>query len=130
MSVWSRRPALRWVVPAVAAALVVGGGAAANAVVDRDDPPDLTPRTAAELLTDLQTAQVAAGSGTVVVTADLGLPELPDSGERGHADLGSLGSGSNTLRLWYDGPARVRVAVLGTLRHAGLIRSGSRPLCG
>src|SRR5690606_18654299 len=124
MSVWSRRPALRWLVPALAAALVVGGGAAANAVVNRDDPPDLPPPTAAELLTDLQTAQVAAGSGTGVVTADLGLPELLDSGERGHADLGSLWSGSNTLRLWYDGPERVRVALLGTLSQADIIRNG------
>lgn len=123
MSVWTRRPALRWLVPVLAAALVVGGGAAANAVANRDDTPDLPPRTAAELLTDLQTAQVV-GSGTVVVTADLGLPELPDSDEHGHADLGSLWSGSSTLRLWYDGPERVRLALLGTLSQADIIRNG------
>lgn len=123
MSRWTRRPALRWLVPVLAAALAIGGGAVANAVVDRDDPPDLPPRTAAELLTALQTAQVA-GSGTVVVSVDLGLPPLPDTSAHGHADLGSLWSGSSTLRLWYDGPERVRLALLGTLSQSDIIRNG------
>lgn len=123
MSVWTRRPALRWLVPGVAAALVLGGGAAASAIAATDDP-DLPPRSAAELLVDLQTVQVGAVSGTVVMTADLGLPALPDSGEHGEADLGSLWSGSNTLRVWYDGPERMRVALLGTLSQSDIIRNG------
>jgi outer membrane lipoprotein-sorting protein len=123
MSVWTRRPALRWLVPGVTAALVLGGGAAASAIAATDDP-DLPPRSAAELLVDLQTAQVGAVSGTVVMTADLGLPAMMDNGEQGQADLGALWSGSNTLRLWYDGPERARVALLGTLSQTDVIRNG------
>jgi outer membrane lipoprotein-sorting protein len=120
---WTRRPALRWLVPGMAAALVIGGGAAANALAATDDP-DLPPRSAAALLVELQTAQVGAFSGTLVANADLGLPALPDSDDHGGADLGSLWSGSNTLRVWYDGPERVRVALLGTLSQADIIRNG------
>jgi outer membrane lipoprotein-sorting protein len=123
MSVWTRRPALRWLVPGVAAAVVLGGGAAASAIGASEDP-DLPPRTAAELLVDLHTAQIGAVSGTVVVTADLGLPALPDSDQHGGADLGSLWSGSNTLRVWYDGPERARVALIDTLSQSDIIRNG------
>ncbi|HEY8472116.1 MAG TPA: sigma-E factor regulatory protein RseB domain-containing protein [Natronosporangium sp.] len=124
MAIWTRRPALRWLVPGVAAALVLGGGAAASAIAATQDDPDLPPRSAAELLVDLQTAQIGSVSGTVVTTANLGLPVLPGAGEAGNADLGSLWSGSNTLRVWYDGPERVRVALLDTLSQADIIRNG------
>jgi outer membrane lipoprotein-sorting protein len=124
MSVWTRRPALRWLVPGLTVAAVLGGGAAASAIAASDDP-DLPPRTAAELLVDLQTAQIGAVSGTVVMTADLGLPSMiGGAGEHGDADLGSLWSGSNTLRVWYDGPERARVALLGTLSQSDIIRNG------
>lgn len=119
----STRPAWRWLVPAVAAVLVIGGGAAAGAIVRQADP-DLPARTAAELLADLHSVQLGALSGTVVQTADLGLP-LPDLGQQdGGADLGGLWSGSNTLRVWYDGPERVRVALMDTLSQSDIIRSG------
>lgn len=122
MSIWSGRPLLRWLVPGVAAALVIGGGAAAGAIAQSGEP-DLPPRTAAELLADLHTVQVGALSGTVVQTADLGLP-LPDTGEQEEADLAGLWSGSNTLRVWYDGPERARVALLGRLSQSDIIRNG------
>lgn len=124
MGIWTRRPALRWLVPGIAAALVLGGGAAASAITATHDDPDLPPRSAAELLVDLQTAQIGAVSGTVVMTADLGLPAMFGNGEHGSADLGSLWAGSNTLRVWYDGPERARVALLGTLSQADIIRNG------
>jgi outer membrane lipoprotein-sorting protein len=113
---------LRWLVPGVAVALVIGGGAAAAAIAQSAEP-DLPPRTAAELLSDLHSFEVGALSGTVVQTADLGLP-LPDTGRSGEADLAGLWSGSNTLRVWYDGPERVRVALLGTLSQSDIIRNG------
>lgn len=123
MNGWSRWPALRWLVPAIAAALVVGGGAAANAIASSDEP-DLPPRTAAELLADLHAVQIGGLSGTVVQSADLGLPLPPDTGHSGDADLAGLWSGSNTLRVWYDGPDRARVALLGTLSQSDIIRNG------
>lgn len=125
MKVRTTRPALRWLVPAVAAALAIGGGAAASAITTSD--PDLPPRSPAELLADLQTAQVGAFSGTLLLNSDLGLPALPDgNGGHGHgrADLGSLWTGSHTLRVWYDGPERVRMALLGTLSQSDIIRNG------
>jgi outer membrane lipoprotein-sorting protein len=123
MSVWTRYPALRWLVPGVTAVAVVGGGAAAGAIATQEEP-DLPPRTAAELLVDLQTAQIGAVSGTVVTNADLGLPALPRGEDDGRPDLSSLWSGSTTLRVWYDGPERVRVAMLGTLSQSDIIRNG------
>jgi outer membrane lipoprotein-sorting protein len=124
MSVWSRRPALRWLVPGAAAVLIVGGGAAATAIAASVEP-ELPPRSAAELLVDLQTAEVEGLSGTVVQTADLGLPAMPETRGHGSADLGSLWSGSNTLRVWYAGPEQARVALLGTLGQTDVIRNGA-----
>jgi outer membrane lipoprotein-sorting protein len=122
MSVWTRRPALRWLVPVTVAALMVGG-AAAGAIAAVTEPK-LPPRSAAELLVDLQTAEVAGLSGTVVHTAELGLPALPATRGHGSADLGSLWSGSSTLRVWYAGPEQTRVALLGTLGQSDIIRNG------
>ncbi|WP_239677939.1 LolA family protein [Natronosporangium hydrolyticum] len=122
MSVWSRRPALRWLVPATATAMVIGGGAAANAIAATE--PELPPRSATELLVDLQTAEVDGFSGTVVQTIDLGLPGLPETAGHGSADLGTLWSGSNTLRVWYGSPDQLRIALLGTLGQSDIIVDG------
>jgi outer membrane lipoprotein-sorting protein len=124
MSVFRSRPALRWLVPAAAAVLVVGGGAAGGLVANAD--PTLPERSAAQLLADLQTAHVDGLSGTVVQRADLGLPALPNMGGGGsnEADLTRLASGTNTLRVWYAGPEKSRLALLSTLGETDLIRNG------
>lgn len=124
MSVFTNRPALRWLVPAAAAVVVVGGGAAIGTLGAAADPA-LPPRSAAQLLVDLQTAQVDGFSGTVVQRADLGLPVLPGIGGSGSTDLTALVSGTHTLRVWYAGPDRARVALLGTLGESDLVRNGS-----
>jgi outer membrane lipoprotein-sorting protein len=122
MNPWRSRPALRWLVPALAVALVLGGGAAASAITQ--DDPHLPARTPEQLLVDVQTAQVDSFSGTLVLTSELGLPPLPETEGEGGTDFGSLWSGSNTLRIWYDGPERIRLALLGTLGQADFIRNG------
>jgi outer membrane lipoprotein-sorting protein len=125
MSVTKSRPALRWLVPAVATVVVIGGGAAVGTFAASADP-SLPPRTAAQLLVDLQTARLEGLSGTVVQTSDLGLPSLPDlGGGSGSADLMSLITGDNTLRVWYSGPDKARVALMGTLGETDVIRNGS-----
>jgi outer membrane lipoprotein-sorting protein len=118
-------PALRWLAPAAVAALVIGGGAAAGRMV-ADARPTLPPRTAAQLLADLQTAHVTGMSGTVVERADLGLPQLPDLGGDGAAvtDVNQLLSGTNTIRVWYAGPTRSRVALLSTLGETDVVHNG------
>jgi outer membrane lipoprotein-sorting protein len=125
VSVFRSRPALRWLVPSAAAALVIGGGAAAGTLVASADPA-LPERSAAQLLVDVQNAKVDGFSGTIVETADLGLPSLPAiTGDQGSADLTKLITGSNTARVWYAGDNKVRLAVLGTLGETDVIRNGT-----
>ncbi len=91
---------------------------------------DLAPRTAAELLADLQRARLDQLSGTVVQTADLGLPQLPGMGGSGEmggasgAELSSVVSGSHTWKVWYGGEDRQRLALIGTLGESDVIRNG------
>ncbi len=85
--------------------------------------PSLPARTAAELLVSLSEAELQPMSGTVVQTARLGLPELPEA--PGGSSLMSLASGSNTVRVWYGGPDQVRLALMGSLAETDVIRSGS-----
>jgi outer membrane lipoprotein-sorting protein len=123
MSIFTSRPALRWGVPVLVFGAVIGGGAAARTLAASADP-SLSPRTAAQLLVDLQTARLDGGSGTVVEQADLGLPSLPGLGGQGSSDLSSLVSGSHTMRVWFSGPDQARVALLGTLGEQDVITNG------
>ncbi|MGS2618311.1 LolA family protein [Micromonospora sp. LZ34] len=120
MSVLKSRPVLRWLVPVTAAATVIGGGAAIGTFAAQAEP-SLPPRTAAQLLVDLQTSRLEGLSGTVVQRADLGLPAL--AGLAG-GELGGLLTGTHTLRVWHSGPDRQRVALLDTLGEQDIIRNG------
>ena len=114
---------MRWLVPSAAAVLVIGGGAAAGTIVANADP-SLPKRSAAQLLVDVQNAKVDGLSGTVVQRADLKLPALSGLGEGG-ADLMKLITGNNTVRVWYAGEDKARVAVLSTLGETDIIRNGT-----
>lgn len=123
VSVFRSRPALRWLVPSAAAVAVIGGGAAAGTIVASADPA-LPDRSAAQLLVDLQGADPAGFSGTVVQSTDLGLPGvagLLKNVEGG--GLTSLVSGSNTARVWYASDDKVRLALLGTDGETDVIRN-------
>ncbi|MEH0841924.1 sigma-E factor regulatory protein RseB domain-containing protein [Micromonospora sp. CPCC 205711] len=120
MSVLKSRPALRWLVPLAAAVTVVGGGVAVGTFAANAEPA-LPPRSAAQLLVDVQTARLDGLSGTVVQRADLGLP--PIAGLVG-GDLTKLLTGTHTLRVWHSGPDRQRVALLDTLGERDVIRAG------
>jgi outer membrane lipoprotein-sorting protein len=126
MSIFERNPTLRWAVPAVTAVALVGGGAAVgglHAIADAGLPA----RTAAELLVDVQQARLDGLSGTVVQKSDLGLPDLPvagASGGAGSSNLTSLISGTHTMRVWFAGPDKARMALLGTLGESDVIRNG------
>jgi len=115
-------PALRWLAPAGAALAIVAGGVAIGAVTSAADPT-LPTRSAAQLLVDLQTAQLDGLSGTVVVRANLGLPALPGLNRDG-AELSALLAGTHTLRVWYSGPDKMRLALLDTLGETDLVRNG------
>lgn len=120
MPMLTKLPALRWAVPAVVAASVIGGGAAIGTLTASADP-SLPPRSAAQLLVDLQTAQLDGLSGTVVQRADLGLPSLATSASGQSTDLTSLIAGKHTLRVWYAGPDQARIALLGRLGESDII---------
>jgi outer membrane lipoprotein-sorting protein len=123
MGLTTSHPALRWAVPGAVVAIVIGAAGLTAATADAS--PTLPPRSAAELLVDVQTASVTALSGTIVQTADLGLPELPvQMGDRGSAEFTSLISGTHTLRVWYGGEDKQRLALLGTLGESDIVRNG------
>jgi outer membrane lipoprotein-sorting protein len=116
----------RWAVPVAAAVALAGVGPLATTLT-ASAQGSLPPRTAAQLLVDVQHARLTALSGTVVETSDLGLPSLPNVGGRGgsSASFSSLVSGSHTMRVWYAGPDQVRLALLGQLGESDLVRHGS-----
>jgi outer membrane lipoprotein-sorting protein len=125
MSIFTSRPGLRWAVPAVAAVAVVGAGVAAKTLAVAAEP-ELPQRSAAQLLVDLQTAQLNGLSGTVVERADLGLDALATlAGGAGSSNLTSLVSGKHTLRVWYSGPDKTRLALVGTNGETDVIRNGT-----
>jgi outer membrane lipoprotein-sorting protein len=115
---------LRWGVPVVAAAAVA---AVVSGVFTAQADPSLPPKTAGQLLVALQGAQVDGLSGTVVQDSNLGLPQLPQlgSGSGGTSSLTSLLTGSHTLRVWYAGQDKQRVALLGLLGETDVVRNGT-----
>lgn len=118
----TRTSLLRWGAPVAAVAAVA---VAASGVLTAEADPTLPPRTAGQLLVDLQGAKVDGLSGTVVQDSELGLPTLPDVGSgRGGASLTALLTGSHTLRVWYAGESKQRVALLGSLGETDAVRNG------
>jgi outer membrane lipoprotein-sorting protein len=95
--------------------LGVVGLAASGMITTKHHPAPLPGTTTADLLADVQTATVPGLSGTIVAQLSLGLPSLPGASDSdGDASMAGLLSGSHTVRLWYGGPDRQRLAVLGT----------------
>lgn len=118
-SLVSRRR-LAWAVPAVAA-VVVGAAVAVPLVASAS--PSLPPKSAAQLLVDVSKSAGTPLSGTVVETARLGLPALPDTGGSAITPA-SLLAGSHTAKVWYDGADKARVALVGDLAETDLVRNG------
>ncbi|GAA1521443.1 sigma-E factor regulatory protein RseB domain-containing protein [Sphaerisporangium rubeum] len=119
--------AMRWGVP-VAAAAVAGAALAAGPVIAAvQGDPTLPERTAAQLLAEVARTAQRAGppvmSGTVVATTSLGLPSLPLPGGTSSSPLALL-SGSHTVKVWYGGDDRVRIALPGTMSETDLIADG------
>ncbi|SDO56525.1 Outer membrane lipoprotein-sorting protein [Nakamurella panacisegetis] len=121
----NRSALFRWAAPVAVAAVLVGGTLTVHAVAQSAGSGSLPPRTAAQLLVDLEQAKLTALSGTVVQSSDLGLPNLPDLSGGTSADLTSLITGTHTLRVWYDGPQKARLALLGRLGESDVIRNGA-----
>lgn len=129
MRFFTDHPAARWAAPLAAVGVV--GAISLGASVAASASTPLPPRTAAQLLVDLQGAHLTGLSGTVVQSSDLGLPALPGlssatgSGTGASSDLTSLMSGTHTLRIWFAGDTKQRIALLGSLGESDVVRNGS-----
>ncbi|MEV0005751.1 sigma-E factor regulatory protein RseB domain-containing protein [Micromonospora sp. NPDC050980] len=124
MSVMKNRAVLRWLVPVTAGVAVIGGGAAVGTFAAGADPA-LPPRSAAQLLDDLRTSRLDGLSGTVVQRADLGLPPIAAlAGKATGNQLAGLVSGTHTLRVWYGGEDRQRIALVDTLGEQDVLHNG------
>ncbi|HEY0486643.1 MAG TPA: hypothetical protein VGD72_10380 [Mycobacteriales bacterium] len=117
------RRLLRWGVPAAVLAILLAVPAAGS-VLRASAAPRLPHRTPQQLLADVQGVTVSGLSGTVVQHSDLGLPELPAPSGAGSSSLTSLVAGTHTMRVWFAGPDRARLALLGTLGESDVIVNG------
>jgi outer membrane lipoprotein-sorting protein len=118
---WYRRGPVRALVPLSAAAVIAGGVALAPSLASA--APNLPAISAQQLLTKVATSKVDAYSGTVNLTTNLGIPQLPDLS--GSANPLSLLSGSHTLQVAANGPEQQRVALLDQLSEYDVIHDGS-----
>jgi outer membrane lipoprotein-sorting protein len=119
---FSRRT--RWAVPAGAVA-VVAAVAAISAITVAQAAPVLPPRTPAELLAAVAGDHSAPPqlTGTVVETADLGVPQLP--GDQNPTSMTSLLAGSHTLKIWYGGHGQLRLAAPVQMGESDFILNGN-----
>jgi outer membrane lipoprotein-sorting protein len=115
---------VRWGVPAAAVA-AVAAVTAGSLIAVAQAAPRLAARTPAQLLAAVAGTDSAPPplTGTVVETAKLGIPQLPSGGDS--SSLTSLLTGSHTVRVWYGGPAQVRLAVPVQMGETDLVRNGS-----
>ena len=132
MNLFVDHPRARWALPAGAVVLIAAGSLVASRTASADS--GLAPRTAAQLLVDVQQSATRQLSGTVVQTANLGLPDLTaltgqgaggPAASAGSNGLSSVVSGTHTWRVWLGGPTQARVALVGGSGESDIIRNGN-----
>lgn len=118
-----RHPALRWLVPV---GVVCIAGVAATGLFGATASSDSLPRTTpAALIAAVQDTRVSGFSGTVVSHLSIGFPDLPTVANAGEdTSFTSLLSGSHTLQVWYGGPDKQRIALLGATDETDLFHDG------
>jgi outer membrane lipoprotein-sorting protein len=112
------KKAMRYAAPVAAASAVVASIGLVPVLADNGDP-DLPDITAEELVAKVAGSDVEQLSGTVQVSADLGLPgppALPGDTDSEAADphrkLTELVTGEHTLEVAMDGPEKHRVDIV------------------
>jgi outer membrane lipoprotein-sorting protein len=90
--------------------------------------PDLPPLTAEQLITKVQQANVKAFSGTLALTADLGIPNLSGLQETG-AGAGAFNpldylAGTHQADIKVDGPDRQAMTMTGALSETAAYHDG------
>jgi outer membrane lipoprotein-sorting protein len=88
--------------------------------------PNLPNRTPAQLLASISTdAKVPPMTGTVVETASLGLPQLPQTASN-PTSMTSLLSGSHTMKVYYQDSKHYRLAVPQPSSETDVIADGAK----
>ena len=114
---------MRWLAPVGAAGVVA---VVASGVFSAGADPNLPVQTSAQLLAAIGNTTLAGYSGTVVEKASLGLPELPNLDTSSATSTSPLGllTGSHTVRVWYAGQSKQRIALLDSLGEQDVFRNG------
>jgi outer membrane lipoprotein-sorting protein len=106
------------------AVVITAAAVAALQIPAAQASPDLPGRTPAQLLASLSTdAKVPPMTGTVVETASLGLPQLPQTGNA--TSLSSLLTGSHTMKVYYQDSNHYRLAIPQPESETDVIANGS-----
>ena len=114
----------RWAVPG-AAVLVTGAVIAGLQIPAAEASPNLPAKTPAQLLASLSTdAKVPPLTGTVVETASLGLPQLPQISNA--SSTLSLLTGSHTVKVYYQDSSHFRLAVPQLASETDVIADGTK----
>src|ERR1700733_8554588 len=114
----------RWAVPGTAVA-VTAAVVAALQIPAAQASPNLPNRTPAQLLASISTdAKVQPMTGTVVETASLGLPQLPQTGNP--ASVASLLTGSHTMKVYYQDSKHYRLSIPQPQSETDVIANGSK----
>ncbi|WP_328905272.1 DUF2092 domain-containing protein [Streptomyces sp. NBC_00234] len=137
-TVAGRRKAARYIVPFAVAGVAAATIGLVPALADSGDP-ELPKITAQELIEKIAASDQQQLSGTLKVTADLGLPSIGglagsfapggtgagegDSAADPQAKLMELTSGTHTLRVAADGPDKQRLSILGDAAEYSLIHN-------
>jgi outer membrane lipoprotein-sorting protein len=118
------RRRLRWGAPLLVAGVVTAGVVVATAAPS-DAVPTLPKKTAAQLLTAVQTKADQSFSGVVRESANFGLPSLPGQASSASLSWQTFITGSHNAKVWVDGPAKQRIALLGELSEADVVHNGA-----
>jgi outer membrane lipoprotein-sorting protein len=114
----------RWAVPGTAVA-VTAAVVAALQIPAAQASPNLPNRTPAQLLASISTdAKVPPMTGTVVETASLGLPQLPQTGNA--TSMASLLTGSHTMKVYYQDSKHYRLSIPQPQSETDVIANGSK----
>jgi outer membrane lipoprotein-sorting protein len=114
----------RWAVPGTAVA-VAAVTVAALQIPAAQASPNLPNRTPAQLLASISTdAKVPPMTGTVVETASLGLPQLPQTGNT--ASMASLLTGSHTMKVYYQDGKHYRLSIPQPSSETDVIADGTK----
>ncbi|NDL56315.1 LolA family protein [Phytoactinopolyspora mesophila] len=112
---------LPWTVPLTIASVVLATAVAVPMIADADS--ELPERSAGELLVGLAESGDVPLAGTIVHSADVGIPELPSMAGATSSPLALL-SGATSARVWFSDESTYRLALYGDLAETDLIRQG------